>query len=162
MRFKSILGLLSMSFLWFSAGISQDGIKVLNYNQLEPHLHLKNDSLYLVNFWATWCKPCVEELPALQKIAEEFEKDKVKILLVSLDFPSQIDSRLIPFLEKNNIQMETVLLDDPKQNVWIDKVHPDWSGSIPATLIYSRENRNFYEQSFTYTELKEIVEQKIR
>ena len=86
----------------------------------------------------------------------------MKILLVSLDFPAQINSRLKPFLKENNIDMETVLLDDPNQNVWINKVDPTWSGSIPATLVYSRNSRNFYEKSFTYQELKTIVEQKTR
>jgi thiol-disulfide isomerase/thioredoxin len=161
MRFKLILGLSSM-FLFFSAALSQEDIRVLNYKQLEPHLHLNNDSLYLVNFWATWCKPCVEELPALQKVSDDFTDHKMKILLVSLDFPSQMNTRLKPFLEENNIDMETVLLDDPNQNVWINKVDPSWSGSIPATLIYSGNSRDFYEKSFTYQELKTIVEQKTR
>jgi thiol-disulfide isomerase/thioredoxin len=162
MRFKTILGLLSTSLLLFSAGVSQEDIRVLNFSQLEPHLHLKTDTVYLVNFWATWCKPCVEELPAFQKISDEYKNENVKILLVSLDFPSQVDSRLKPFLSENDISMKTVLLDDPNQNVWINKVHPSWSGSIPATLIYSGNSRDFYEKSFTYTELKKIVEQKIQ
>lgn len=160
MRFKIILGLLFFNLLLCNAVLSQQDIRVLDYKQLEPHLHLKNNSLNVVNFWATWCKPCVEELPAFQKLADEYNDDNVNILLVSLDFPSQLESRLIPFLNKNNIDLEVVILDDPDQNTWIDNIHSTWTGSIPATLVYDTNSREFYEKSFTYNELKSIVERK--
>jgi thiol-disulfide isomerase/thioredoxin len=134
---------------------------VLSFDDLEPHLHFSNDTTYLVNFWASWCTPCVEELPAFEKIGEEFSRDKVRVILVSLDFPRQIESRLMPFIEKNGIRSEVLVLNDPDANKWIDKVDPSWSGSIPATLIYNRDSRLFHEGMYTYDELKDIVEQKL-
>ena len=161
MRFKTllILGLLTTFILQFS--LAPKSIKVLNFNEFEPHLHLKNDTIYVINFWATWCTPCVKELPHFQKIADNTTGKKIKFLLVSLDFPSQVDTRLIPFLERNNIDMEVLVLDDPNQNAWIDKVHEDWSGAIPATLVYTKDEREFYEKSFTYEQLENIVNSKI-
>lgn len=161
MRFKPliILGLLTTFILQFS--LAPDKIKVLNFNEFEPHLHLKNDTTYVINFWATWCTPCVKELPHFQKIAEESKNKKVKFLLVSLDFPKQIDTRLIPFLKRNDIDLEVLVLDDPNQNVWIDKVSEEWSGAIPATLIYTKDSREFFEKTFTYSELSNIVNSKI-
>jgi hypothetical protein len=103
----------------------------------------------------------VEELPAFERVGEEFRQQKVKILLVSLDFPRQIESRLVPFLEKNNIKSEVLVLNDPDANKWIDRVDPSWTGSIPATLIYHRNDRTFHEGAYDYEELKNIVEQKI-
>ncbi len=136
--------------------------RVLSFNDFEPHLHYSNDTLYLVNFWATWCTPCVDELPAFEKIGEEYQDQKVKVLLVSLDYPDQIETRLIPFIEKHDLRSEVLVLNDPDANSWIDKVSPEWSGAIPATLIYNSDSRNFHEGSFTYDELKEIVEPKIK
>src|SRR5690606_6809447 len=60
----------------------------LNFEALEKkYFQKKNDSIYVINFWATWCKPCIKELPAFEKIASEYADKKVKVLLVSLDFP---------------------------------------------------------------------------
>lgn len=127
----------------------------LNFQELEKnYLKKKNDSIYVINFWATWCKPCVKELPAFEKIAADYASKKVKILLVSLDFSDKIEGQVIPFITKNKIQSEVVLLDDADANGWIPKVSPEWSGAIPATIIYNNNTRKFYEQSFTFEELE--------
>ena len=127
----------------------------LNFEELEQqYLQKKNDSIYIINFWATWCKPCIKELPAFEKLASNYTDKKVKLLLVSLDFPDKLESQVIPFIERNNIQSEVVLLDDADANSWIPKVSPQWSGAIPATIIYKKDNRKFYEQSFTFEELE--------
>ncbi len=127
----------------------------LNFEEFEQkYFQKKNDSIYIINFWATWCKPCVKELPAFEKMATDYSDKKIKILLVSLDFPDKIESQVIPFIKKNNIQSEVVLLDDANANSWIPKVSQEWSGAIPATVIYKKDNRKFYEQSFTFEELE--------
>lgn len=127
----------------------------LNFEELEQqYLQKKNDSIYIINFWATWCKPCIKELPAFEKLASNYTDKKVKLLLVSLDFPDKLESQVIPFIERNNIQSEVVLLDDADANSWIPKVSPQWSGAIPATIIYKKTTRKFYEQSFTFEELE--------
>ncbi len=127
----------------------------LNFEELErQYLQKKNDSIYVINFWATWCKPCIKELPAFERLASDYSDKKVKLLLVSLDFPDKLESQVIPFIKKNNIQSEVVLLDDSDANSWIPKVSPQWSGAIPATVIYKKDIRKFYEQSFTFEELE--------
>lgn len=132
----------------------QEGtIKVFNFDQLEPLLHKKDNKTYVINFWATWCKPCVEELPAFEKLYEEIDSEKVEVLLVSLDFPNQIESELIPFIKNRKLAPEVVVLDDPNQNKWINGVDKSWTGAIPATLIYNKSKRAFFEQSFDYATL---------
>ena len=135
---------------------------MLSFDDFEPHLHFSNDTTYLVNFWASWCTPCVQELPAFERIGKEYGEEKLKVLLVSLDFPKQVESRLVPFMEKHNIQSEVMVLNDPDANKWIDRVDPGWSGSLPATLIYNRDSRSFHEGTYTYDELKHIVELKLK
>ena len=128
-------------------------IKMLNYEELAPYLHRNDDKTYVVNFWATWCKPCVEELPAFEKLHDNYKDKNVEVLLVSLDFKKHVETRLIPFVEKRNLQPEVILLDDTKESEWIPKIDETWSGAIPATLIYNKDKRAFYEQSFHYEEL---------
>jgi thiol-disulfide isomerase/thioredoxin len=126
------------------------------FNEFEKDILLptNNDTSYIVNFWATWCVPCVKELPYFEELNIKYANKKVKICLVSLDFPDQVDTRVIPFLEKKNIKNNVVLLADSKTNVWIDKVDPSWSGSIPITLFLKGETKSFYEKD--YHNLKEL------
>jgi thiol-disulfide isomerase/thioredoxin len=133
---------------------AQGKVPTFNFNELQPLLSKKNDTTYIVNFWATWCKPCIKEMPYFEQINSKYAKEKVKVVFVSLDFPDKLDSQVIPFLEKNNIQSQVVLLDDADANSWIPKVSSQWSGAIPATIIYNTANRKFYERSFTYEELE--------
>ncbi|CAM1349992.1 Redoxin [Tenacibaculum crassostreae] len=129
-------------------------ITTLNYEQLKPFLNKNDKKVYVVNFWATWCMPCVKELPAFEKLNQEFKDKNVEILLVSLDFSKQIESNLIPFIKKRNLQSKVVHFDDSNEQFWIPDIAKNWSGSIPATLIYSKSKRKFYEQSFSYEELQ--------
>lgn len=136
-------------------------VPVVDFEGFQPYLKKTTDTVYVVNFWATWCKPCVKELPAFEKLNREYRNEKVKVLLVSLDFIKHYDSKLIPFIKKNNLQSEVILLNDPRSNRWIDKVSPEWSGAIPATVIYRGDMRGFYGQSFTYEELENELKKYI-
>lgn len=129
-------------------------LKSYNFDGLQPYLNQKNDTLYVINFWATWCVPCIKELPHFEKLNQKYKSGKFKMILVSLDFPKMIESRVIPFIKNKNLQAEVVVLNDPDANSWIEKVAKEWSGAIPATVIYKNEKRKFYEQSFTEEELE--------
>ena len=139
---------------------NQEDIKVASYNYegLEVFLKKKNDTIYVINFWATWCAPCIKELPHFENIGKQYAKDKIKIILVSLDFPKKVVSNLIPYIKRKQLQSEVIHLDDPDANSWIEKVNETWSGAIPATIIYKNDSYSFYEQSFTFEELeKEVI-----
>lgn len=136
-------------------------LQVVNFNQLEPFLYQEDDSIHLVNFWASWCVPCREEMPAIQAVEKKYSGMKFKVLLVSLDFRSQIESSLITYLKSNNIRSEVVLLNDPDQNRWIDLVDKSWSGDIPFTLIYGKNFRQGYARSFNFEELDSIIHDKL-
>lgn len=134
-------------------------ITTVDYEGLEPLLSREDDKTYVVNFWATWCSPCVKELPYFERIGQEYKGQNVEVLLVSLDFPNQKNSRLIPFANRKKLQSELIHLDDPKEQEWIPKVNEEWSGALPATIIYNKNERKFFEQSFTYDSLEQELKQ---
>jgi len=138
---------------------AQFNISTLKFAEFEPLLHKNTDSVYVINFWATWCIPCRRELPEFVKIQAAYLAKKVKIILVSLDFVNQIDETLIPFLIKNKVNSQVILLNDPDSNSWIDKVDKEWTGSLPATLIYNRKSRYFVEDELNYAKLKLKIDQ---
>ena len=132
-------------------------LKVIDYYGLEPLLHKDDGKTYIINFWATWCAPCVKELPYFEKLNKEYSKKNVEVILVSLDFPKKYESSLKPFIKKHDIKSEVYAFDDTDSNYWIPQVYSEWSGALPATLIYNNKHREFYEKSFEYEELENEV-----
>ncbi|MDO6758652.1 TlpA disulfide reductase family protein [Tamlana sp. 2_MG-2023] len=134
-------------------------LEVYDFNGFEKFLNQKDDKIHVVNFWATWCAPCVKELPYFEQLNDTYKDENVEVLLVSLDFPHMYDSKLKPFIKDRKLKSKVVALDDPDMNTWIPKVNEAWSGSIPATVIYNKNKSVFFEQSFTFDELEKEVKQ---
>ena len=137
----------------------QTELEIYDYSGLEAFLNKTDDKIYVINFWATWCAPCVKELPFFEKIHEKYVDKNVEVILVSLDFPRQYESKLKPFIIDKKIKSKVVALNDVDSNSWIPKISEDWTGAIPATLIYNKGKRQFYEQSFSYEQLENQIKQ---
>ena len=139
---------------------SEPEVPVIGLEDLERRLSNGKDTTYVVNFWATWCKPCIEELPAFDKLSRRSAGTTVKVVLVSLDAPEDLEKKVIPFMTKKGLTAEVVLLDEPKPNSWIDKIDESWSGAIPATMLFagSSGRRQFFERDFTFDELTVAVQ----
>ena len=135
--------------------MQQNEVPTIDYNSLKPLLNQEGDKVYVVNFWATWCAPCIKELPYFEKINA---RPGVEVLLVSLDFPQHKEKRLLPFVAKYQLQSKVVHLNDARENYWINAISKDWSGALPATIIYNQERREFYEGEFSEVELIKTVE----
>lgn len=136
-------------------------VPVITFDDLREMMDRNEDTLYIFNFWATWCSPCVEELPYFNEISKTYINENVQVILVCLDFPSQLENKVLPFIAGKHLQPKIVLLDQPRGGKWIDEISPEWSGAIPGTLFLnnSAKLREFHEGSFTLSELKEQVEQ---
>ena len=118
---------------------------------------IKDDGkVYVVNFWATWCAPCVKELPYFEKLHQQ--NKNVVVILASLDSKKDIERKLIPFIKRKNIIAQVVSLNDKDYNSWLPQIDQNWSGSIPATFIFSGSRKLFAEREFeNFTELNDYV-----
>jgi thiol-disulfide isomerase/thioredoxin len=142
-----------------SVSIDDVKLEILDFNGLEPYLTKSDDKTYVVNFWATWCAPCVKELPHFEALNMNYKESNVEVLLVSLDFPNQYEKNLKPFIKKHDLQSKILVLDDVDQNTWIPKIDENWGGAIPVTIIYNKNKRKFYDKTFTYEELETELKQ---
>lgn len=151
--------LLLLVFIFFANNAESQQVAQIKIPELEKILSAGDDRLYIVNFWATWCPPCVKELPYFQKVAVDYNNEKVDFLLVSIDFPSQIESHLKPFLKKNKVSLDVAIMMETDQNEWIDKIDPSWQGNIPATLMFNnmRKIRKFHSGDLDETELRNMI-----
>ncbi len=139
--------------------VSGQKIEYIKVPDLEKILNSTDNKLYVINFWATWCAPCVAELPAFEKVSRDYDKDRVRFIFISLDFPSQVEKQLIPFLKKNKIEQEVAVMMDPDANLWIDKVDPTWQGNIPSTLFLNnfRKIRLFHPETLDEQSLRNLI-----
>lgn len=144
--------LYTIILLFFFSALNAQHITTTTIDQLYKRT-TKSDTTFIINFWATWCAPCVEELPGFEKLSEAYKTDKIKVLLVSLDYTSQIEKALKPFIKKQNFQNEVLLLREDDQQAFIDKVDSSWSGALPATIFIRQDKKAFFEKTFTYVEL---------
>jgi thiol-disulfide isomerase/thioredoxin len=154
-----ILFVIVLSFIGLSVELQGQKIEYIKIPDLEKILGSADNKLYVLNFWATWCAPCVSEMPGFEKVSKDYSHEKVKFILVSLDFPSQIQQQLIPFLKKNNITLDVAVMTDLDYNKWIDKVDSQWQGDIPATLFFnnSRKTRFFHSGELGEPELRKYI-----
>ena len=150
---NKLLKISFLLFLFFSVKGYNQNVKLLTINQLNERIKNGKDSTYVVNFWATWCAPCIKELPHFEKLATEHKSEKLAVLLVSLDFKSKLASNVVPFVKRKNLKNEVFLLNESSPQEFIDRIDPSWSGSIPATLFIKNDKRKFVESEFTYEQL---------
>jgi thiol-disulfide isomerase/thioredoxin len=133
---------------------SAEGIPVYtSFDELKPMLEKENDTLYVYNFWATWCVPCVKELKHFEEVNTNYADRKVKVVLISLDWSEDLETKLKPFVKERNIKSMVVNLDDPNANRWIPMVDQKWDGAIPATLFRYGKEKKFMPHTFTGDEL---------
>lgn len=129
-----------------------------SFDGIQDYFQRDNDTTYVINFWATWCKPCVEELPYFEQIQTAYQGQKVQVVLVSMDFERQLEKKLIPFLAAHQLQSEVVVLTDNKYNNWIDRVDESWGGAIPVTMIYNAKEKEFFGDQFDdFADLEQAV-----
>ena len=135
-------------------------LHILTFEEMDARFRHQSDTTFVYNFWATWCKPCVKELPYFEKLNKEYADKKVRVVLVSLDFREVTESKVKPFIKEKGLESEVVIMDGgPNPNDWIDKIDKMWSGAIPATMVINtaKNHRQFYEKEFSYPELEEII-----
>ncbi|TGE24245.1 TlpA family protein disulfide reductase [Hymenobacter aquaticus] len=152
--FRLFLLLLTGGLLSAGAARAQQ-VSVIKFAELQQRLNRQNDTTYVVNFWATWCAPCVKELPLFEQLNTTHADKKVKVLLVSMDYASQLNKKVKPFVLRRGLKSEVVLLGETDPNTYLEKVDPKWSGALPFTVMWNgRQNRRAtFEKEFTPAEL---------
>lgn len=137
---------------------------VIKVDDLLRRIINNSDTTYVVNFWATWCVPCVQELPGFEKMNERYASQKVKVLLVSMDFVEDYDKKLLPFLKQKDIRSEVMLMDESNANYFIPKVDDRWTGSLPCTIILNnaKKIKECYEKKISEEFLKERIEASLK
>lgn len=138
--------LILVAFLVMGVFCYSQSVKKIKITDLEKTIKQSKTPL-IVNFWATFCIPCIEEIPYFQTMVKKYEKDSVKLLLVSLDMQDDY-TKVKPFAVKRKFTAPIVWLDETNADYFCPKVDSTWSGAIPATLFVNNKTgyRKFIEE----------------
>ena len=157
---KPYWNLLFVFVLFFSCReVNSQSIPKWKITDLEEYI-AKSDTPVIVNFWATYCVPCIKEIPYFQEVVKKYEEKGVKLLLVSLDFRESFPDKISSFADKRKFTSPIVWLDETDADYFCPKVDSTWSGVMPATLFINNKkgHRSFFEEEMS----KEEFESEIR
>ena len=139
---------MAIGFVLALAPAMAQSIPTYKITDIEKYIADNKDQVLVINFWATFCKPCVAEIPSFIAITEKYKSQGVKLMLVSLDLPSFYPKKIADFAKKHKFNTNIVWLDETNADYFCPKVDAKWSGSIPATLIVNTKTgyRQFFEE----------------
>jgi thiol-disulfide isomerase/thioredoxin len=152
--------LISLLILCSASAFGQKA-EIIKLEKLQKIINGKSDQIQVINFWATWCGPCVKELPLFEKLNAEGRSD-IKITLVSMDMDLDPDpSKVYKFIERKKIQSDVLILDEQDSNSWIEKVDKNWSGALPATILVNQKTgqRKFVGKELHEGDLQRLIEE---
>ncbi|GEM_PF-2937044 len=112
---------------------------VKNETELQQLLSAQKGRVTLVNLWATWCKPCIHEMPALEKLHQNYQNKGVKIIALSLDELAKADSLVLPYWKSKGFSMDYYVIGTEDPSTIINKIDPLWLGVIPTSFLFNSE-----------------------
>jgi thiol-disulfide isomerase/thioredoxin len=156
MKMRVFLFIILLTSLGFKVNAQ---VRVISISQLQKWIS-NPDTVYVINFWATWCGSCVKELPNFDKLQRVYKDKPLKVMLISMDSPSKLKSAVLPFVNNHKLMTGYYFATRKNDQELIDQVDKDWSGALPATLVVNTKKRirKFYEKDFTYDELNKIYQ----
>jgi thiol-disulfide isomerase/thioredoxin len=138
--------------------VSAQEAKSIKMPALESYIN-SSDHPLIINFWATFCAPCVTEIPYLEATARRYKENKVELILVSLDPPAFFPRQVAEFLHRNKLQATIFWLDELNGNLIYPSFDKKWHGGIPATLFVNNATgyRKFFDRQLTEPQVKQVV-----
>jgi len=155
------LWLFAFCVLCYMAVLSQE-IKKMKITELAAYIH-SSDHPLVVNFWATFCGPCVAEIPHFQAIAGEYKRSRVELLLVSLDLPEDYPQKISSFARQKGFHGTLAWLNETNADYFCPKIDEKWSGGIPSTLFVNNHTgyKHFFEQPLSAGQFEETLKKMI-
>jgi thiol-disulfide isomerase/thioredoxin len=153
----------SLLFLYSQISTGQEVLPLSNIKDLEALKESNKGKVVLVNFWATWCVPCVKEFPEIVQLYKDYKKKNFKVIFISVDFPDEIDSKVKPFLKKKNVDFVSYYSNFDDVSELINSFDTKWGGDIPATYIFSRTGKltSVLQGKKEYSEFEEAIEKAL-
>lgn len=153
--------LFSVLLIFFCIAISSKAQTITKWKLNDLQSYLKNVSQpTVINFWATFCKPCVKEIPYFQEVVKKYKAEGVQFILVSLDLKEAYPGKIKLFAAQRKFTAPLYYLDETNADLFCPVVDRAWSGAIPASLFIN--NKKNYHRFFEEELSKEKFETELK
>lgn len=142
------------------SGKGQEKPRIIKLKELHSIIETPSPKITVINFWATWCAPCIKELPLFDALNQR--RDDVTVILISMDLDLDPDpTKVYKFIERKKLKSQVLLLNEQDPNAWINTVDQQWSGALPATLIINSKTgqRKFIGKEIQDGELDKLIDE---
>lgn len=160
---KIMKRLFSVVVFWMGLGsavLLGQKAEQIKLKDLQEVINTPADHVQVINFWATWCAPCVKEMPLFEKL--NTENKNVDVTLVSMDYDLDPNPEKVErFIIRKKLQSKVVILAESNPNSWIDKIDKNWEGALPATLVINTKTgkRKLVQQELHAGELEKLIDE---
>lgn len=161
---KMYLILISLAANVLLPGLAEaQQVKKIKMDELMVYAE-KADHPVIINVWATWCAPCVEELPWFDKMLRQYQDSNIELILVSLDFADRYEKAIDGFLQKHPLNATLFWLDETNADYFCPMLHSNWTGNIPVTLFINNKTgyRKFFDDQVKEEELETTIQEMLQ
>lgn len=132
--------LLAALFAITGAAFAQQGLQPVNEAGYGKLLAASKGKVVLVDFWATWCSPCIEEIPQLVRLEVKYRRRGLRLITVSCDETGE-EAGALKFLHEHRVPGPRYVKRAADDEKFIDFVNAKWSGALPALFLYDKSGR---------------------
>jgi len=155
---NKVIGIALLMIASFAVRAQQ--VPLLHLAELQKLMDTPSVEIKVINFWATWCAPCIKELPLFEKVNQDRKDAKVTLVSMDIDLDPNPE-KVYKFVSRKKLQSQVVILNEQNPNDWIDKIEKEWSGALPATLLINTKNgkRKFVEKELHEGDLEKLIDE---
>jgi len=150
-------------FLFFVAGINAQEVKAIKITELAKTIKESKTPL-IVNFWATFCVPCIQEIPYFQELTQKYKSNDVSLIFVSLDLKKAYPIEVNEMAKKLKLVFPVVWLDETNADYFCPKIDTSWTGGMPSSLFVNNATayHKFYEEQLSKEKLEREIEAMLK
>jgi len=154
---------LLIALVFFSVIVDAQEVKAVKVTELSKTIKESKTPL-IVNFWATFCVPCIQEMPYFQEMARQYKSQDVSLLFVSLDLKEAYPSKVNAMAKKLQLTFPVVWLNETNADYFCPKIDTTWSGGMPSSLFVNNATgyHKFFEDQLSKEKLEGVIKEMIK
>lgn len=129
-----------------TSALSVEAPTMVDAPAIQELVRAQQGRVVLLNFWATWCPPCLVEFPEIVALEKEFRSRGLTVISVSADSPKRVESDLIPFLEKHPPSFPIYVMQTDDVDAFMHRIDPEWDGTLPTTFFIDRQGKIVFKR----------------